>query len=601
MKHLSQISRLNRLSHLGQSSQPRHARPPALARAHAPAISFAPAVALALLLGGCALPPPAAGPIEITLVAMNDFHGALEADKLDIPGADGKPARRVQAGGIVNLGAKLREWRKADPDLVLVGAGDLIGATPPASALWADEPTLEALDLLGLTASALGNHELDHGKAELLRQQRGGCVSPRPQTACKFRPDYRGAAFSYLAANVTDSDTGQPLLPAYKVVTAHGVKIGLVGAVLRDTPEVVAAAGIKGLRFGDEAEAVNRVLPAMRAEGVKVFVLLIHQGGKTDDAPDRPDCANLDGPIVDIAKRLDPAVQVVVSGHTHKGYLCRVEGRSVTQAKSAGQYLTRLTLEVDRQTHALRAVRQANVVVEAASGTPDAADAPIAALLDEVRARGKAALQRPVARLAVASVNRTINAAGESPLGDLVADAQLEATRAMGAQVAFMNMNGIRADLETAAGGAVNHARLASVQPFGNTLVLMTLSGAQIRQLLEQQLWLEAESKYGRNIMQVSDGFSYQWDSGRAIGQRVVPGSVMLGGKPLGDADQVRVVANNFLAGGGDLMSLFKQGTAVVDTGIRDIDALEAYLAERERAGSPAGRAEAAGRILRPK
>jgi 5'-nucleotidase len=553
-------------------------------------------VSLALLLVSCATTPPA--PIDINLVAVNDFHGHLEAENFTYASVKDGKEHVAHAGGIATLGAALQAWRREDKELLLIGAGDLVGASPALSGAWADEPTIEALNLMDMRLSALGNHELDQGKDELLRQQHGGCKSSRPDAACKFRPDFSGAKYTYLAANVIDTATGKSFLPAYRVEQVHGVKIGFIGAVLRDTVAMVQASGVKGLSFQDEAESINRWVPELKSQGVNAIVVLIHEGGETSEYPDQPDCTKLRGPIVDITKHLDPAIKLVISGHTHKGYLCRVDGRVVTQAEQYGHFLTRLTLSIDPATHAIRDVRARNEVMATANYP---AEPKLAALLDEVQARSKQALTRPIARIGVSVVRRKENDAGESALGDLIADAQLAATQKLGAQIAFVNNKGLRANLSTGDGNVANYSQVAVIHPFNNRMVLMTLTGAQLRAVLEQQMWLDEEAPDGRNVLQVSNGFTYQWDSKRPLGSRVVPGSIKFNGKPLDDQAAYRIVANNFLAEGGDRVPMFKEGTDRVDTGIKDRDATIDYLVAHERAGQPAGRTDPAGRIQRVK
>lgn len=550
------------------------------------------ALALALTLSACAVRQ--APPVEINLVALNDFHGHLEAGKFTYTSMADKAERTIQAGGIDNLGATLQAWRAEDRELLFVGAGDLVGGTPAMSSMWADEPSIVALNMLGMNVSSVGNHEFDSGRIELLRKQHGGCDAVRPEKSCKLAPDFSGARFTYLAANVLDKQTGKPFLPAYRIEQAHGVKIGFIGAVLRDTPSVVLASGIVGLEFVDEAEAINRVLPELKAQGATVFVVLIHEGGTTQDYFDQPDCTRLKGPIVDVVRKLDPAIRLIVSGHSHKGYQCKVDGRVVTQAEMGGHVLSRIKLTVEPATHALRDIEVANTVVKPGLHPPHAATA---AYLKAVRERSAAALARPVARLAVPSLSKTPNAAGEAVLGNLLADAVLAATAPHGAQIGIMNIGGIRKPLETGPGMTVSFAQAQVVLPFSNTLVLMTLTGAQIRALLEGQWMKEHDDE--RDVLQFSDGFTYRWDAQRPRGDRVVAGSIMLHGVPLADAASYRVAANNFLAEGGDNNPAFRAARDKVDSGIVDLDALTAFLAARARAGAPAGRAAPAGRIVR--
>jgi 5'-nucleotidase len=552
--------------------------------------------ALAALSSGCAFGPPPLPPgvVEVQLATLNDFHGNLEPSKYVWDGVRNGDARTVMAGGIDTLGAALQAWRKQDPELLLVGAGDLIGASPAISSMWADEPTMGAMDLLGLRASTVGNHEFDAGRVELLRQQKGGCKSPRADKACKFDPDYAGAKFSYLAANVIDMVTRKPILPAYKIETAHGVKVAFIGTVLRETAETSLSSGIAGLEFIDEADAINRQLPELRKQGVGVFVVLLHQGGTTVEKFDQQDCSQLKGPVVDVVKRLDPAIRVVVSGHSHKGYLCRVDGRLVTQSDSAGHVMARIKLKVDTGTNTLRDASATQEVM-----VPGAwpADPVLDAYLKKARERSAAQLARPVAALAVPSVLRGVDDNGESPLGDLVADSVLAAGRSFGVQIAFMNNGGIRSDLESGAAKRVTVGHAQVVLPFGNKLVAMNLKGWQLYELLEQQ-WIGGRDSW-RGLLQVSDGFTYRWDAKRGEGSKVVPDSVMLNGVPLQKESSYRVMVNNFLAEGGDAFPMFANGANRAETGILAVDALTAYLVKREESGKPAGKAEAQQRIVR--
>ncbi|SFM10837.1 bifunctional metallophosphatase/5'-nucleotidase [Rugamonas rubra] len=549
------------------------------------------AAALAVLLAGCAHRPPP-NTVAINLVGLNDFHGNLEAGKFSSAGGLFGGQRTVQAGGIDTLGAALQAWRKEDPELLLVGSGDLIGASQSMSAMWADEPTIVAMNLLGLRASSVGNHEFDAGRVELLRQQKGGCASPRADKACKFAADYSGARFSYLAANVIDMVTNKPVLPAYRIEQVRGVKIGLIGAVLRDTVGMVLASGVAGLNFADEADSVNRVLPELRKQGVNVFVLLIHQGGHTVEAFDKAECSQLQGPLLDIIKRLDPAIRLVVSGHSHTGYTCRVGERLVTQADMGGRVLTRIQLQVDTTSNTVQQVTARNVVM-----TPGQypADPALDAYLAQVRQRSAAALAQPVAKLALSPVTRSLNEHGESALGDLVADSMLVGARHFGAQIAFMNNHGMRQDLAAGAGLPATAGQAQAVLPYNNDLVVMNLTGAQITALLEQQ-W-GGPKHAARGLLQVSEGFSYSWKRNQPDGSRVVPGSVLLNGVPLDNTSSYRVATNAFLAEGGDAYPLFIQGGSRANTGIRDIDALRNYLRMREQIGKPAGSAAPLGRI----
>jgi 5'-nucleotidase len=540
------------------------------------------ALTMALLLSACATTPQA--PVTINLVSLNDFHGNLEPSRYTMKDAQGKE-HVLRAGGAEAVAAALQAWRKEDKELLLVSTGDIVGASPALSSLWADEPTIEAMNMLGLRASAVGNHEFDGGRKELLRQQHGGCDSPRPAKACKFAPNFGGAKFTYLGANVIDAATGKPFIPGYTIETVKGIKVGLVGVVLRDTPNMVVASGVAGLTFADEADAINALLPQMRAAGAKVIVALVHQGGRTVESPLQAGCTQLKGEIVDLTKKIDPSVKLVLTGHSHQGYLCDVEGRSVTQADTAGHLLTRVSMQVEPGSGAVHDLKVSNVVMKPGEYP---ADEKMVAFVAQVKQRSQAALVRPVAKiasLAGAPLLRKREEGGESPIGRLVADAALESTRAMGARIAFMNNGGLRRDLEAGADGTVNFGQAQAVLPFSNTMVVMDLTGAQIKRLLERQFNQPVAGNDA--IMHVSQGFSYTWDARRPIGSRVVPGSVRLDGKAIEDGVTYRIAANNFLAEGSDGYPEFAQGTNRNDTGMIDLDGFTAYLKKIEGQGVP--------------
>ncbi|AIZ35705.1 5'-nucleotidase [Pseudomonas parafulva] len=543
-------------------------------------------------LAACSQTPSVAPsePVEINIVAINDLHGYLQANPWRYKDASGAE-HSLAAGGIATLGGMLDQLRAQDPQLLFVGNGDLIGGSPAISAMWADEPTLEALRDMGLLFSTVGNHELDNGKAELLRQINGGCQSNRPQQACTFRPDFAGGGYPYIAANLVDTDTGKPLFAAYRIEERRGVKIAFVGAVLRDVAQVVSAKGMQGLQASDEAEAINRVIPDLKAQGVNAIVAMVHQGGSTPEAFDQSDCSQLKGDIVEVAQRLDPAVDALLTAHTHQGYLCKVGKLSVSQGGSYGHLLTQLTLRVTPGTHAVTAVTAHNLLADPQRYPQNA---KLAALEQEVEARSAAVLEAPAGRIAVPLVSERQERNGESPLGDLVADSQLAMTRQWGAQIAFMNVGGIRADLQQSPGRGLTYAQVASVQPFGNTLVLMDLTGEQLLALLNQQFGASDS-----NILQISQGFSYQWDAKRPAGSYVVPGSLRLEGRAVDMNTRYRIVANSFLAAGAERFSVFKQGTNVVDSKRIDLDAMLAYLRDREQQAIPVGATHSAGRIVR--
>lgn len=539
------------------------------------------AVAWACLsISGYSVASDSSDTVRINVVSINDLHGYLEATPQDFPAADGSVIRQ-DYGGIATLGAMLDQLRMEDPDLLFVGAGDLIGGSPAASAFWADEPVLEALNSMGMIVSSSGNHELDAGKAEFLRQIHGGCESTRPDKACQFRDSYPGSGFPYIAANLIDTETGKLLLPAYHIQQTKGVKIAFVGAVPRELSKVVSARALAGLEVRDEADAINQVIPELKAQGVNAIIAVMHQGGHTPERFDKQDCSQLSGRIVDVATRLDDSVDAIVSGHTHASHQCKVGKLPVVQAGKYGQFLSRVTMDVTRGTHEVTNITTQNLVADPQEYVPNA---KLAELVEQVRQRSNAKLLEPVGRIAVAELNRKANAAGETTLGNLIADAQLAITEPFNTQIAFTNLGGLRSDLIQASDRELTYEQLFAVQPFNNSLVVQDLTGDQIIQLLNQQ-WNRGDFK----PLQPSKGFHYAWDASRPVGSRVITGSVHLDGSPIESSRNYRVVTNSFVADGGGGLFTFKEGKRREDTGISDLDALVEYVRRNHERGAAIG------------
>lgn len=522
--------------------------------------------ALAALIAGCAGPPPA-GPLVVQVLAINDFHGNLEPPpggiRIQDP-ADAKKTLSVAAGGAEHMATAVAELRATNPNHVFVAAGDLIGASPLLSALFHDEPTVESLSMMGLDVAAVGNHEFDKGADELLRMQNGGCS---PAGGCRGPHPFTGARYRYLAASTVVEKTGRTLFPPYAIRRFEGVPVAFVGLTLKDTPTIVVPSGVAGLSFRDEAETVNALVPELHRQGVNAIVVLIHEGGFPSG--DYNECPGISGPIVDIVKKLDKAVDVVISGHTHKAYNCRIDGRLVTSGDKFGTIVTDIDLTLDRASGRIVKAVADNVIVRTDRYAKDAAQTT---LIAEYRQRAAPLAQRVVGTLG-ASLSRDENDAGETPLGQVIADAQLAATRGAGARLALMNPGGVRAPLLRSADGRVRYQDLFSVQPFYNNLVTLTLSGEQLRQLLEQQWSRQPKPR----VLHVSRGFGYAWSAKAPAGQRVVPGSLTLDGRPVAPDDRLRVTVNGFLAAGGDGFTVLRQGLDA-KTGVMDIDAFEAYV-----------------------
>ncbi|MFC0002604.1 bifunctional metallophosphatase/5'-nucleotidase [Micromonospora siamensis] len=545
-------------------------------------------------LGSVAVAPDQADarpkPVDVKLLAINDFHGNLEP-----PSGSSGSINGVPAGGVEYLATELKKLRgeskKEQKHTITVAAGDLIGASPLLSAAFHDEPTIEALNLAGLDVASVGNHEFDEGANELLRIQNGGC---HPVDGCADGTPYLGANFQYLSANAFKTATGQPLLPPYSIKKVDGVKVGFIGMTLEGTPDIVSQDGVAGLSFADEAETANKYARILRAKGVQSIVVLLHEGGVQGTGSDINGCANFTGPIVDIVNRMDPSIDAVVSGHTHQAYNCEINGKLVTSASSFGRLVTDIDLKIDRKTGDVLTATANNVVV-----TRDQAKDP--AQTDLIN-RYKTALG-PVATKVVGSTSAAIPRAqevltgtcpadapacilGESPLGNLIADAQLAATdNEQGAVAAFMNPGGVRADLDA---GPVTYEEAFTVQPFTNNLVTLDLTGAQLYCMLEQQFGTKGKT------LQPSSTVNYVFDpagtsaptDNPCAGTRVVRGSLTIGGTPVDTGATYRITVNNFLAGGGDGFSVLKGGTNLV-TGPVDLDAFIAYLGEKSPVSAP--------------
>ncbi|MFC5667030.1 bifunctional metallophosphatase/5'-nucleotidase [Kitasatospora misakiensis] len=564
-------------------------------------------VAAAGLVGTLAMPSVAqaatAKPktVNLQLLAINDLHGNLEP-----PAGSSGTIREVDpvtgqvvstpAGGIEYLATALRQARIPADDSITVAAGDLVGASPLTSALFHDEPTIEALDKLGLDVTSVGNHEFDEGSAELLRLQDGGC---HPTDGCyEEGRRFKGANFNYLSANVTNEKTGKPLLAPYWVTRSQGVKVGFIGVTLEGTPNIVTAEGVKGLKFANEVATINRYAAELKAKGVNSIVALIHEGGLPASSTYNYDCGaagqGISGPIVDIAKKIDPAVGAIVTGHTHNAYACTIPDpqgvpRSVTSAASFGRLYTEIDLKLDKTTGAIvrPSVKAENHVVRrTVEKAPDMTE-----LISHYSKLAAPIANRPIGYIA-SDINGRGNGDPEKPLGDIIADAQqagLAAADKGGAQIAFMNPGGIRSDLVHKQSGAegdgvVTYGEAFAVQPFSNMMQVKTLTGDQLIQLLQQQV--SGSNEASPKILQPSKGLTYTLDMRNKGAERVVVDSIRLGGAPIDPAAKYRVAANEFLAGGGDGFPAFAAGTEKL-VGASDLDVFNAYLGANSSAAAP--------------
>ncbi|AKF87073.1 5'-nucleotidase [Myxococcus fulvus 124B02] len=526
---------------------------------------------------------PDSGPttVSVQILAFNDFHGQLEAPSGQILAGvapDGGPVR-VNAGGVTYFARHIAAMRATNPNTVVVAAGDLIGASPLLSGLFHDEPTIEAMNLIGLDLVAVGNHEFDEGSTELLRMQSGGC---HPVDGCLDGDGFAGAKFKFLAANVA-TDVDRTLFPRYDIREFEGVKVAFIGMTLEATPGSVIPSGVEGLTFKDEVQTVNALVPELRQQGIEAIVVVVHQGGIATPGSLVNECKGpgtdglIAGAIVGLVKGLNDAVDVVVSGHTHQAYNCVIDGKVVTSASSMGQLVTDIDLTLSKATRDVVTARANNVIV-----TRDVQE--VGAVKELVTKYEE--LVTPLANRVIGWVAQTLrnqsDALGQSALGLVIADSQLEATKPAnlgGAQVAFMNPGGVRASLDQ---GEVTYGEAFSTQPFNNSLVTMTLTGAQIDEVLELQ-WRPS----GATLMLLpSAGFTYTFSASAPVGSRVDPASIRINGVTVDPAANYRVTANNYIASGSDGFSVFTEGTNRL-TGAMDIDAMEAYLKARSSAANP--------------
>ena len=575
------------------------------------------------MLAGCGTAAPSAREpvpehIDITLIGFNDLHGNLEPPRMahTVQTAAGPVA--VPAGGMAYFASAIASLKARNPHHAVVSAGDMVGASPLVSSLFLDEPTIEAVNAMHIDFNAVGNHEFDRGWRELLRLQQGGCEKFTAREPCQISQPFAGARFGFLAANTVRVEDGRTLLPAtgIKRFTQGGatVTLGVIGLTLRGTPTMVSPAGVAGLRFEDEAATANALVPQLKAQGADVIAVVIHEGGHTTAGVQETSCAGLSGDIVPILERLDAAIDVVVSGHTHQAYVC--DYGTVNPAKpflltSAGQYgtlVTDIALRVDTRTRRVVRKTARNVIVQSEAFTGSqgrvdmsaavpsfTADPAVQAIVDKYRVAAVPLAQRPVGQ-AAGALRRVLTPSLESALGNLIADAQLHATRAPeqgGAQLSFMNPGGLRADLVPDAQGLVRYGQLYAVQPFGNQLVVKTFTGAQIQAVLEQQFASGSNTVQRPRVLSVSEGFSYRFDLSRPPGERI--SDMVLNGAPLPPEAPVRVVMSSYLDSGGDNFTVLTEGRDR-QVGALDLDALEAYFRMQSPVAVPAtNRIAAAG------
>jgi len=523
--------------------------------------------------------------VHVQVLALNDFHGNLEPPH----GHDGSvleaPGVYVAVGGAAYLAAHVRRLARENPSTIIVSAGDLTGGSPLVSNLFHDEPTVVVMNHIGLDFEGVGNHDFDRGLPELTRLAHGGGRTPAGDGIDTTRePAFTGAKYEYLAANVVGPD-GKTIFAPYGIKELGGVKVAIVGMTTESTPIVTTKEAVKGLTFAGEAATANALLPELRRLGVAATVLLLHEGGFQAEGGTFDGCAGLRGEILPILATLDPAFRVVVTAHTHQAYDCTFGDRIVTSASSYGRLVTQIDLAIDKEKGVLVSAHARNVPV-----THDVEPDPeVVRIVQDYEARARPVTERVVG-YQEGALTRDPKAAQspscETPLGDVIADAQLAATRAAGAVVALMNPGGIRTDLAQDAAGSgphpITYGAAFEIQPFGNRLFTLSLTGDELHALLVRQFGRERP-----RVLSVSKGFTYRYvydAPTKAV--TLDPASMRLDGKVILPHATYRVTVNSFLADGGDGFALLREVKERVP-GPLDIDALAAFLGKTTSPRAP--------------
>jgi 5'-nucleotidase len=520
-------------------------------------------------------PVPNDGTASIQLLGVNDFHGNLEPLATNERTYISDPTGTItcnggDAGGAAYLDAYLDQYAALDPDSTIrVHAGDMVGGSPLISSYFHDEPTIEATNLMEFDVGTLGNHEFDEGGEEMLRLINGGQRTgplalkedANGQLVNTSDPNFTGADYPYISANVVYADTGKTVLKPYEIVKRDGVKVGFIGVTTEETPDIVVPDAVEPFEFLDISETVDRYAAELQKKGVETIVVLAHAGGTQTTAEEAT------GEIIsETAEMQNTAVDAIIAGHSHSYLNTTVNDVLIVEGFGLGTAFDTVNLTVDRATGDVIEA-SAKVVPTCNAGiTPDAETAALVAHYDEQ----VTAIEDRVVGTATTAITRASDADGESALGDLIADAQKAYA---GTQIAFMNPGGIREDIQA---GEVTYGELFAVQPFDNQVVKMNLTGDQIYRLLEQQWQPQADGTIRERILQVS-GLNVTYDESRPVGDRVV--SVTLSdGTPLDRNATYTVAANSFIATGGDGFTVFEEASASQQTLGSDLDALEAYV-----------------------
>ncbi|WP_061295305.1 bifunctional metallophosphatase/5'-nucleotidase [Herbidospora cretacea] len=566
--------------------------PASLRRLAVAAVASAGAIALAIGPAGASASGKAKNDelVPIRILSINDLHGNLEPPT----GSSGRIADESGTiidgvGGAAYLATYVKQQRNRDT--VLVAAGDLIGASPLLSAAFHDEPTVAFLDSLELATSSAGNHEFDEGITELKRVMDGKC---HPVDGCSPAGKWKGTDFEFIAANVIDTKKNKPALSPYYVERINGEKVAFIGLVTKTTPTIVTASGIAGLDFTDEVAAANETSAYLRdVKGIKAQVVLVHEGDQVTPNQSPDACPIVKGAGSRIAEGIDPEIDLVISGHSHQAYICKAtdpagQQRVYTQGSSFGRVLTQIDFNIDKETgDIVRSSVVADNTVVRRTVTPDPATVTF---INDWKARVATVANKKVGDI-TADITNVAGPSGESPLGNLIADSQLESAKTGGnAQIALMNPGGIRTTLTYASSpvgegpGVTTYGEIFAVQPFNNLVQVVTLTGAELKLVLEQQ-WVGGPNNQAfTKILQPSSNFTYSYSNSAPWGSKV--SDIKIDGVPVTPTQSIRVAANNFLVGGGDAFAAFTQGDDLW-SGPLDIDAFEAYLTANSPVAPP--------------
>ncbi|MDZ5610061.1 bifunctional metallophosphatase/5'-nucleotidase [Bacillus pseudomycoides] len=451
--------------------------------------------------------------VSVQILGLNDFHGQLNTTST----LHGKAVGRADY-----VAAYIESYRDKNHNTLLVHTGDMIGGSPPISALFHDEPTMEFLNNLQFDIGTIGNHEFDRGP-DALQQLISGHSSTEANS-------FSGSSFPYVCANVLDSSTKQTLFPPYIIKWIDGIPIAFIGVVTKDTPFLTMHTDMSSVLFLDEASSINSYVHQLQKKGIHAFVILAHLGGNTTGG-------NTNGALAALANQLDTDVDIIFGGHSHSYINGNVNGKLLVQAYSYGKAFSNVTVTLNHQTKDITKKYATIVPVYQNAISPDLHTKN---WIDSYASKIQSKVDEQLG-VTEYELTRNQNEHGESKLGTFLAIAQRQT---MQADIAFVNPGSIRHNLQK---GKITWEDTFLIQPFGNPLIKMELSGKEIRNVLQEQ-W-QGETR----ILQVS-GIRYSWKN------NVIQTISLENGRPLQDDQTYSVVVNSFLANGGDKFITFKTG-----------------------------------------